>query len=260
MKHLISLLLPVLFTAAGTTAAAAERTTADTLHRRIMTYNVRHGEGMDHRLAPERQAAVINRLMPDAVALQELDSVTSRVKGRDILGELARATQMHATFARAIPYGGGAYGIGILSREKPLAVRRVPLPGRDEARVLLVAEFEEWCLACTHLSLDEDEQIASADIIRQEAARTAKPFILAGDWNAQPDSPTVKRLDTYFVRLNDGCSPTWPADRPTDYIDHIALANNGAAKEADATGKTIDEPLASDHRPLYIDLRLWLNR
>ena len=27
-----------------------------------------------------------------------------------------------------------------------------------------------------------------------------------------------------------------------------------------STGKTIDEPLASDHRPLYIDLRLWLNR
>ena len=260
MKHLISLLLLALFTAAGTTAAAAERTTADTLHRRIMTYNVRHGEGMDHRLAPDRQAAVINRLAPDVVALQELDSVTSRVKGRDILSELAEATHMHATFARAIPFGGGAYGIGILSREKPVSVRRIPLPGRDEARMLLVAEFDAWCLACIHLSLDEDERIASADIIRRKAARTAKPFVVAGDWNDQPGSPFVNRMDRDFVRLNDGCGPTWPADKPTDCIDHIALANNGAAREADATGKTIDEPLASDHRPLYIDLRLWLNR
>ena len=42
--------------------------------------------------------------------------------------------------------------------------------------------------------------------------------------------------------------------------DEYGLSYAGAAKEADATGKTIDEPLASDHRSLYIDLRLWLNR
>lgn len=86
-------LLFLVLTLAGTLGhQGAAQQAADTLQRRIMTYNVRHGEGMDHRLAPERQAAVINRLTPDAVALQELDSVTSRVKGRDILGELARAT------------------------------------------------------------------------------------------------------------------------------------------------------------------------
>lgn len=63
------------------------------------------------------------------MALQELDSATLRVDGRYIPGELGRMTGMHATFGRAIGFAGGSYGIGLLSRTEPLAVRSIPLPG-----------------------------------------------------------------------------------------------------------------------------------
>ena len=53
---------------------------------RLMSYNIRHGAGLDERLDFDRIAEVINREHPDVVALQEVDSVTQRIGGRDLLG------------------------------------------------------------------------------------------------------------------------------------------------------------------------------
>ena len=38
---------------------------------RILSYNIKHGQGMDVRVDLERAAAGINSLQPDLVALQE---------------------------------------------------------------------------------------------------------------------------------------------------------------------------------------------
>lgn len=61
---------------------------------RLMSYNIRHGAGLDGRLDFERIAEVIKREHPDVVALQEVDSVTRRTGGRDFLGELGVSTGM----------------------------------------------------------------------------------------------------------------------------------------------------------------------
>ena len=117
------------------------------------------------------------------VALQEVDSVTGRMNGRFIPEELGRMTGMHARFCRAIDYDGGGYGIGLLSRAEPLSVRRIPLPGREEARVLLMAEFPGYVVCVTHLSLTPEDQRASLPIIRQATDTCRKPVLLAGDFN-----------------------------------------------------------------------------
>ena len=106
---------------------------------RLMSYNIRHGAGLDERLDFDRIAEVINREHPDVVALQEVDSVTQRIGGCDLLGELGKLTGMRQVYASAISFDGGKYGIGLLCRKKPLAIRRVPLPGREEPRMLLIA-------------------------------------------------------------------------------------------------------------------------
>lgn len=94
-----------------------------------MSYNIRNGRGIDNVQDLGRVAEIINRTAPDIVALQELDSVTGRMAGRFIPGELGEMTGMHARFCRAIDYDGGAYGVGLLSRDEPLAVRRHPASG-----------------------------------------------------------------------------------------------------------------------------------
>ena len=56
---------------------------------RLMSYNIRHGAGLDERLDFDRIAEVINREHPDVVALQEVDSVTQRIGGRAINGNVS---------------------------------------------------------------------------------------------------------------------------------------------------------------------------
>ena len=57
---------------------------------------------------------------------------------------------MHACFAPAIEFEGGKDGIGLLTKQVPLRLQTIPLPGREEARTLILAEFEDYiCLLYT---------------------------------------------------------------------------------------------------------------
>lgn len=142
--------------------------TAQTL--RVMTYNIRNGIGMDEKADIMRTAEVIRRHGADIVAMQEVDSCTNRSDCTDIAKQLAEATGMHATFVPAIDYDGGRYGVALLSRTQPVSIRRIPLPGREERRTAVIAEFPEYAVCCTHLSLTPDDQIASVGIDRGPAA------------------------------------------------------------------------------------------
>ena len=217
----------------------------------IMSYNVRHCAGMDLVVDYDRTAAVIAQQQPDVVALQELDSMTGRSGHRDQLGELASRTNYHPVFGSAIDFDGGKYGVGILTHEIPLSTKRIPLPG-EEPRVLLVVELEDYVIACTHLDLDEAQRLASVPLIVEEAQQWQKPFLLAGDWNDEPGSELLEAMTQYFTILS-GDEATYPADEPTACIDYVGVLNG----RAEAIGShVIDEPEASDHLPLVVQLML----
>ena len=218
----------------------------------IMSYNVRHCAGMDMVLDYDRTAAVISKQQPDVVALQELDSMTGRSGQRYQLGELANRTSYYPVFGSAIDYDGGKYGVGILTRERPLSTKSIPLPG-EEPRVLLVVELQDYVLACTHLDLEEEYRLASVPLIVAEAQRWQKPFILAGDWNDTPDSELLQEMSKHFTILSSD-ELTFPADEPQECIDYVASFKEHSAVALESF--VIDEPEASDHRPLVVRLRL----
>lgn len=226
---------------------------------KLMSYNVRNTKGMDGIRNLQRVANVIINEAPDVVAVQELDSMTTRSNQQYVLGELAERTQMHATYAPAISFQGGKYGIGILSKETPLNIRTYPLPGREEARMLLVAEFENYFFACTHLSLTEEDRLASLDIIKSSVVKSNKPYFLAGDLNDQPDSKFIQALQQDFQVLTHIKKPTFPAPEPTETIDYIAAWKHGSNDFANLSAQVLEEPVASDHRPLSVQLRMALN-
>lgn len=226
---------------------------------KLMSYNVRNTKGMDGIRNLQRVANVIINEAPDVVAVQELDSMTTRSNQQYVLGELAERTQMHATYAPAISFQGGKYGIGILSKETPLNIRTYPLPGREEARMLLVAEFENYVFACTHLSLTEEDRLASLDIIKSSVVKSNKPYFLAGDLNDQPDSKFIQALQQNFQVLTHIKKPTFPAPEPTETIDYIAAWKHGSNDFANLSAQVLEEPVASDHRPLSVQLRMALN-
>lgn len=222
----------------------------------LMTYNIRNGRGMDNKTDYERTAAVMIAAGPDIVGVQEVDEKTARSGKTDILKELAAHTKMEGTYAKAIDYQGGAYGIGLLSREKPQKVERTSLPGREEKRVLLQAEFRDYVIFVTHLSLTTEDRLSSLDIIAKEAAKYKKPVYLMGDLNFTPKSEEMKRLEKDFTVLNNQNEATFPAPAPRECIDYIALYKGKGKPVKPVRVEVVNEPKASDHRPVKVVIPL----
>ena len=246
MKHLYFLLCML--------AMAASAHSQDSL--KLMSYNIRNAKGMDNVRNIQRIANVINNEAPDVVAVQELDSMTTRSNQTYVLAEVAERTQMIANYAPAISFQGGKYGIGILSKEKPLDIRTFPLPGREEKRMLMVAEFKDYFFACTHLSLTEEDRLASLEIIKNSVRTNNKPFFLAGDLNDKPESAFIKALQQDFQILTNIKKATFPAPEPTETIDYIAAWKQQTDDFATISTQVVEEPLASDHRPITVTLRM----
>ena len=249
--HFLSCTLLFLSLLSGTTFT--NMYAADTL--RIMSYNTHNAVGMDGKRHYARIASVITASHPNVVALQELDSVTHRNNGVYALREIAELAGMHYVYCPAIPYDGGSYGIGILSHETPLSVERIPLPGREEARVLLVAEFAHYVLIATHFSLTPADEEASARIVAKTAAKYRKPVFLAGDLNAVPSSKAQRILRRHFTALTD---TSWVTCEGT-CIDYIYARTSRHARFSILHRRLIDDHMASDHCPVLVTLRLQRN-
>lgn len=223
---------------------------------RVLSYNIRNAKGMDNVTNYERIANVIESASPDIVMLQEIDSVTERSNKIDVLNKLANITKMYPAYAPAISYQGGKYGIGVLSKKRPLSWSSLPLPGREEARALLIVEYNNYIIFCTHLSLTKEDRLASIKIIEEQAKLYNKPIILAGDLNASPDSQEITQLGSTWKLLSNTKIPTFPSNEPKETIDYIAGYTGKGSGYSTVKFHVLNEPMASDHRPLLADIRL----
>ena len=222
---------------------------------KLMSYNIKNANGMDNVCNFQRIANVINNTSPDVVAIQEVDSMTNRSGQKYVLGEIAERTQMHGYFAPAIDYDGGKYGIGLLTKQVPLRLQSLPLPGREEARTLILAEFADYIYCCTHMSLAEEDRMKSLELVKAFTSSSTKPLFLAGDMNAEPESGFIKELQKDFQILSNPKQHTFPAPDPKETIDYIATLKQNAKGFAVISAKVINEPMASDHRPILVELR-----
>ena len=268
-----SAMLTLLATILSTTIVSKAQTPTGKSRLRVASYNIQHGMGMDGRLDYLRTARVLEKINADVVAVQEVDSMTRRTGHTYALGEIADAMRYYASYAAAIDFDGGRYGIGILSRQRPLRIERRALPGREEARAIIVAEFKDYVFAATHLSLTEEDRMASLAIITEIARASRKPFIIAGDMNAEPGSTFIGELEKDFHICSKNAK-SWPADKPQACLDYIAAYKSygdvkrpGADDEWANYRPYVGEPAvtlnaqvvntqASDHRPIYADIVL----
>lgn len=240
---------------------AAYKASHDGEGLKIASYNVRNGLGLDHDTDYNRTGEVIHSMGVDAVAIQEVDWCTRRSHGEDVLNEISWTTGLVPTFAKAIDYNGGFYGVGMLTRELPKHSKFVPLPGREEQRVLLMVELSDYIFCCTHLSLTEEDRLASIDIIVKEVAAfakgTGKPVFIAGDWNDTPDSEFMRRMSENFEIMTDTAAFTFPANEPDRTIDYIARWKGSPKGKLDTVieSSVPAVPKASDHRPITITIK-----
>lgn len=257
--RLLSLSVIVLAFITWAGACEDKKNNTEPEHIKVLSYNVKNCIGMDGVVNYQRVADVINRVNPDIVALQELDSATQRSKGIVVLNELAKMTGTYKTYGASIDYQGGKYGIGILTKEKPVSWKRIPLPGKEEPRSLLIVELDKIVIACTHFSLTEADRIASVNQVSSAFKDYSKPVFLAGDLNAVPESTVIKNIGNYWSILNNTSAPTIPSNNPNRCIDYIlGLKMPGVTYKA---LKTIveQEPVASDHLPVWVEVEIKSN-
>ncbi len=220
----------------------------------VMSYNIRAGMGLDEVKDLKRQAGVINRQSPDYVGLQEVDSMTRRSGNVAQAEELAKLTGMHAIYAPAIPHQGGKYGIAALVKKLPLRWEHIPLPGKEEARTLLILEYEHYILCNVHMSLTKESQTESIELIRRKVEPLGKPIIFTGDFNIQTGTDRFRKLEETWTLLSDSTARTFPADTPSITIDFI-----WGLKGYDYHVKhrqVLPEPVSSDHRPLCAKVKI----
>lgn len=251
---------------------------------RIITYNIHHGEGIDRKFDLERIAKVLLDERPDLVALQEVDQQTRRSGGVDQPAELARLTGLTVVFGRNIDFEGGGYGTAVLSRLPVLSSKSVklksfypPTPHNPEQRGVQVIELgstagkPEMLFLCTHLDSrpPDDERIHSAITINELIRKWGNlPALLAGDLNAPPESPAIRELakewaiaglDSASAKRPKADRParyaikTFPAQKPRAWIDYVLYRPTRRWRVVEV--RVLNEPVASDHRPLLAVLR-----
>jgi endonuclease/exonuclease/phosphatase family metal-dependent hydrolase len=230
---------------------------------RVLSYNIHHGRGLDEQVDLKRIADVIRTADPDVVALQEVDRLTKRTGNVDQASELARMTGMCSTFAKAIDFEGGDYGQAILSRFPLSNVEVSKLANRDgrEQRIAVSAMFEflkDFRIQFISTHLDHSDSVLRLEQATQLAdlgSQSATLSILAGDINAPPESDVLAALQKSWNQppRQEGLG-TYPAGLPTDQIDYIVLRSS--VKNIRILSKVIEEPIASDHRPIFMSIGL----
>ena len=224
---------------------------------RVLAYNVKHGRGNDGNVDLERTARVIRRLNPDVVALQEIDQKATRSGNADEAQKLAELTGLkYHAFGRFMDFQGGAYGMAIISRYPLSDVTNLRLPDGAEPRTSLIATVgtpQPFRLASVHFYANEQERIAqSTALLEFLDKRQGLPCVIAGDFNSKPESPVLKRFAEWHIPAKGDDHLTFSSDKPRIEIDFILYRPDTAfvVREIDV----IDEPVASDHRPLTVDL------
>jgi endonuclease/exonuclease/phosphatase family metal-dependent hydrolase len=229
---------------------------AETRRIAVLSYNIHHGEGTDGKIDLPRIAGVINGVKPDLVALQEVDRGTTRSGGVDQLAELARLTGLKPYFGKTIDHQGGEYGNAVLVREDTTEHCNTPLPGREPRGLLSIRTAGGVLFLGTHLDVGRDHQLRlqSAERINEWiAARGSTPAILTGDLNAVRGTPAIDTLVTRWTIAGEEI-PTIPSADPRRQIDFILYRPENRWHVVEV--RVLDEPVASDHRPIFAVLEL----
>ena len=223
---------------------------------RIVSYNIRHGAGMDGKIDLQRISAVISKMNPDLVALQEVDKCCRRSKKVDIAARLAKSLGMQYRFGKFMNFQGGEYGMAVLSRFPILKTIRHQLPRGKEPRCALevVLKIKGLNKPLSFVSIHNDwvnEKIRQKQIksLLKDLSNRNNPIILAGDFNCEKSDISMRNLKESGWRILDkNGEKTYPSIKPNKEIDYVVLKNFPATSVRHGV---IAEKTASDHRPIY---------
>lgn len=229
---------------------------------RVATYNT-----ADFTRSRDAAAQVVRDLAPDVLCLQE---VPRRCFPTTVSALFAARCELFA--------GGPVQGSGgtvVLTGPRVRALRhgmgRLPVPlgvrRRGYAAALvglswLPASAGQLVVVSVHLSLtgwqrvQHMRQVLDELQVDESGLSRGRPVLIAGDFNEAADAPARRLLSERLTQV-DGGVLTFPSDTPqhpvdavyaTPGLDVLGVGSSGLPREVLTS--------ASDHLPLWIDLRL----
>ena len=203
----------------------------------------------------------------EIAGIQEVDRFTSR-NPIDMLEEFTNQgyfTQSH--FTKTIDFGGGEYGIGILSTEELTDKGGGPLTSegiseaRAYSRALIEKDGKEIAFYCTHLTHENMEvrQRQLAEVLEVMDQDPTPYKIMVGDFNTgssvKENYPMMMNYNTvngYDGKWLDSYSGSGDGNESdSKAIDNIIISRNIEIVSSD-----VDQTRLSDHYLLYAELRL----
>lgn len=258
---------------------------------RVLTLNIWNLSG-PWRERREEIVRCLRDLDADVVCLQEIIDDGARNSARWVA---ERAGYEHVAYAGVGPEGGATFGPAIVSRWPIEAEQHWALPNEpgptDIERVLLHARTRGLDVFTTHLTslypsgrLRELQCLAIDELVAAHADPASDlPPILAGDFNAEPDSTEIRFLcgltslegrstywqDAWRVAGARGPGYTWDnrnpfaaaehePDRRIDYVFVGWRRDNGAGR-VESCRVVCDRPFSgvypTDHYGVVADIR-----
>lgn len=215
----------------------------------VMTYNIRHGRGLDGKVGLDRIAEVIQRQDVDIVALNEVDEAFSRRSNYvQQANWLANFLEMDFVFGPSLVFGNRKYGNAILSRS-PITnfqnyVFHAPFA---EPRCIVKATINDIHVLASHFSIHPVLQKKQIDFCMNYENT---PCIILGDLNRSPNSSSYNRLTQRFIDCH-AKKPlaTYPAKNPRSRLDYIFISDDFTVLDVN-----VIHTAASDHLPVCATL------
>ena len=233
---------------------------------RIVSYNFQHGLQVADGKQIDSLIAMIKRLRPDILALQEVDSNCASTGNVDMMKKLAGLTGMNYCFGRTDKRDSGATGNGILTKFPISSVKNTLLPHRP-----LIELAPRCALECmiaidsTHnfkfVTTELDTQRASPDRIMQADKlyeiyfEEKHPFILAGSLNVDTTGTSLHMLQQMGMSPDkDSNAPTFPADSAIHKYDYILFSKK--AQWNNRRYRVVKNVRYSNHLPVLCVINL----
>jgi len=249
---------------------------------RLVTFNIAHARGLNPiqgtttqgrlRSNLRRIAALLDRLAPDVVALQEIDERSRWAGNFDHLDYLRVHTQFaHSVFGinnRRTGLLNLSYGNAILSRFPIRAAETVVFGRRslgEKGFLYVEIEVDGRCLPFVNLHLhfgSRTQRLRQLELLLKwlrekhqlHASRWAVPPVICGDFNnpGTRDDATATLLSHLSVdgesALHPAAGLTFPSPLPQRALDFIFLPAGCTMARCD-----IVRSMLSDHLPVAVD-------
>ena len=252
-------LLPSLFSLK--TSDNARLPNSNALELTVMTTNIRYGWTDDYRFEPKKHLQWLQRQPADVVGFQEVN------KG-SLYGSFMDLYQYYrSAFPDNSVYGDASYGFGnslstrLNSKDsRVLSYRSSDMIQRSFVWTLLDFNDMEIEVYVTHVShLPHPNKIRQAQVAEliEWIGRSKRPWILMGDFNAQPHEPEIIELlkvsNPIFTQKPELLKElSHESLEPTMRIDYIFFSEHFELVEQ----KVLDNQGTADHRPVLARLKL----